>query len=338
MKEVARAAEVSVATVSHVINGTRFVSPELADRVQEAMGSLGYTPDATARSLRVRRTQTIGLVIPDNSNPFFAELAQVIEEEGFEAGYTTILGNSTEQAERERRYVQTLVSKRVDGLIVALSREDDGTLDRILRPAKIPVVVIDRDVTLRGADIVLYDNAGGSSAAARHLLELGHRRIAFIAGPSDVQPAAERLRGFRNALQQAGVEFPREAVAEADFHYDGGREATAALLESSDGVTALVAANDLMAAGALRALADRGIRVPEEMSVVGFDDAPLAEMVSPALTTVRQPLQEMAQTAVSLLLARIAGEDSPVQRHVLPTELIVRESSAPPPRDSGRVA
>ena len=119
MKEVARAAQVSVATVSHVINGTRFVSPALAERVQEAMRGLGYTPDATARSLRVRRTQTIGLVIPDNSNPFFAQLAQVIEEEGFEAGYTTILGNSTEQAERERRYVETLVSKRVDGLIAA---------------------------------------------------------------------------------------------------------------------------------------------------------------------------------------------------------------------------
>jgi LacI family transcriptional regulator len=337
MKEVARAADVSVATVSHVINGTRFVSPALADRVQAAMGTLGYTPDATARSLRVRRTQTIGLVIPDNSNPFFAQLAQVIEEEGFEAGYTTILGNSTEQADRERRYVQTLVSKRVDGLIVALSREDDGTLDRILRPAKIPVVVIDRDVTLRGADIVLYDNAGGSSAAARHLLELGHRRIAFIAGPSDVQPAAERVRGFRHALHAAGVELAREAVAEADFHYDGGREATAALLKSSDGITAIVAANDLMAAGALRALADRGIRVPQEMSVVGFDDAPLAEMVSPALTTVRQPLQEMAQMAVSLLLARIAGQDSQVQRHVLPTELVVRESTGPP-REAGREA
>jgi LacI family transcriptional regulator len=338
MKEVARAAEVSVATVSHVINGTRFVSPALADRVQAAMGTLGYTPDATARSLRVRRTQTIGLVIPDNSNPFFAQLAQVIEEEGFEAGYTTILGNSTEQADRERRYVQTLVSKRVDGLILALSREDDGTLESILGPAEIPVVVIDRDVSLSGADIVLYDNAGGSSAAARHLLDLGHTRIAFIAGPSDVQPAAERLRGFGHALREAGLEVASEAVAEADFHYDGGREATAALLGWSRGITAIVAANDLMAAGALRELAESGIRVPEEISVVGFDDAPLAEMVSPALTTVRQPLQEMAQKAVSLLLARIAGEDGEVQRHVLPTELVVRESTAPPPREAGNAA
>jgi LacI family transcriptional regulator len=336
MKEVARAAEVSVATVSHVINGTRFVSPGLAARVHKAMGTLGYTPDATARSLRVRRTQTIGLVIPDNSNPFFAELAQVIEEEGFEAGYTTILGNSTEQADRERRYVQTLVSKRVDGLIAALSREDDGTLERILRPTKIPVVVIDRDVNLPGADVVLYDNAGGSYAGARHLLELGHTRLAFIAGPGDVQPVAERLRGFRQALHEAGLDVASDAVAEGDFHYHGGRAATARLLESPDGVTAIVAANDLMAAGALRELADRGIRVPEQMSVVGFDDAPLAEMVSPALTTIRQPLQEMAQTAVSLLLSRIAGENGQAQRHVLRTELVVRDSTAPPSSEPGR--
>lgn len=330
MKEVARAAQVSVATVSHVINGTRFVSPALAERVQEAMRGLGYTPDATARSLRVRRTQTIGLVIPDNSNPFFAQLAQVIEEEGFEAGYTTILGNSTEQAERERRYVETLVSKRVDGLIAALSRDDDGSLAAILGPSRIPLVVIDRDVRMPGADVVVYDNAGGARAATRHLLELGHVHIGCIAGPADVRPAAERVEGFRGALREAGLALQEEHVVEGDFHYDGGRSAAARLLDESDGLTAIVAGNDLMAAGAMRLLAERGLRVPEDVSVVGFDDAPLAEMVSPALTTVRQPLQAMAQTAVSLLLERIAGTDGGVQRRVLPTELVVRGSTAPP--------
>src|SRR3954470_52197 len=200
MKEVARAAEVSVATVSHVINGTRFVSPELAGRVHKAMGALGYTPDATARSLRVRRTQTIGLVIPDNSNPFFAELSRVIEDEGFAAGYTTIFGNSNEQADRERRYVEALVSKRVDGLILAPSQAGDGELRRLLENAAIPVVVIDRDVDLPGADVVLYDNAGGSYGATKHLLELGHRRLGCVAGPATIGPAAERVHGFKRAL------------------------------------------------------------------------------------------------------------------------------------------
>jgi LacI family transcriptional regulator len=332
MKEVARAADVSVATVSHVINRTRFVSSELAERVRDAMNELGYTPDATARSLRVRRTQTIGLVVPDNSNPFFAELGQAIEEAGFDAGYTTILGNSAEQPDRERRYVQALVAKRVDGLIVAPSRDDGGTLEAILGPAKIPVVVIDRDVHLPGADAVLYDNEGGSVAATRHLLALGHTKIAFVAGPPAVQPAAERLRGFRRALVEAGLDDGR--VVEADFHYPGGRDAAARLLATGAAPTAIFAANDLMAAGVLRELAARGIQVPDDISVVGFDDAPLAEMVSPTVTTVRQPLQQMAETALALLLARIGGDGRRSSRHVLPTELIVRESSGPVARSS----
>src|SRR5215218_8164029 len=204
MTDVARLADVSVATVSHVINGTRFVSPERADRVRSAMDELGYTPDATARSLRVGRTETIGLIIPDNSNPFFAELAHRIEESGFNAGYTTILANSNERPDRERKYVSTLISKRVDGLIIAPSRGDDGTLTPILRSAAIPVVVIDRE--LPDADVVLYDNVGGSYAATSHLIELGHRHIACVTGPADVVPAAQRVIGFRRALFDAGLD------------------------------------------------------------------------------------------------------------------------------------
>jgi LacI family transcriptional regulator len=336
MKQVARAADVSVATVSHVINKTRFVSPALSERVHDAMQSLGYTPDATARSLRVRRTQTIGLVIPDNSNPFFAELARVIEDEGFAAGYTTIFGNSNEQADREREYLQTLVSKRVDGLIVAPARDDDGTLEELLRSSQTPVVVVDRDGALRRADVVLYDNAGGSHEATRHLLELGHTEIGCIAGPSTIRPAADRVRGFRRALAEAGIDPAPGAIVEADFHYAAGREAAARLLDALPDLTAIFAANDLMAAGAIRELAARGLSVPEDVSVVGFDDAPLAEMLSPAMTTVRQPLHEMARTAVSLLLARIGGDGGTFARHVLPTELVVRDSTARAPQPRAR--
>jgi LacI family transcriptional regulator len=326
MKEVARAAEVSVATVSHVINRTRFVSPALAERVQTAMRDLGYTPDGTARSLRIRRTETIGLLVPDNRNPFFAELGQAIEEAGFAAGYTTIFGNSAERPDRERQYVETLVAKRVDGLIIAPSRDGAGVLDTLLRPSKIPVVVIDRDPELLGADVVLYDNEGGSAAATRHLLDLGHTRIAFVAGPAHLAPAAGRLEGFRRALAEAGLE--PAAIVEGDFHYEGGYAAARRLLADA-APTAIFAANDLMAAGAMRALGERGMHVPDEVSVVGFDDAPLAEMVSPAVTTVRQPLHDMAHVAVTLLLERIAGIGGGPQRHVLPTELVVRSSTAP---------
>ena len=338
MNDVARVANVSIATVSHVINGTRFVSAERVERVQAAMQQLGYTPDATARSLRVGRTDTIGLVIPDNSNPFFAALARWIEEAGFEAGYTTILANSNERPDREHRYVSTLVSKRVDGLILSPSRGDHGTLARLLANAGTPVVVVDREAELPNADFVMYDNEGGSHEAARYLIELGHTTIGCIAGPADATSATERVTGFRRALAEADLPLPDHAVVEADFHFSGGREATARLLGTGERFTALFAANDLMAAGALRELAERGIAVPRDMSVIGFDDAPLAEMISPALTTMRQPLQEMAHAAVSLLLSRVTNADgADPTRTILPTSLVIRESTAPPRRRRSRI-
>jgi DNA-binding LacI/PurR family transcriptional regulator len=331
MNDVARVAQVSIATVSHVINGTRFVSPERVERVQSAMRELDYTPDATARSLRVGRTNTIGLVIPDNSNPFFAELARRIEEAGFDAGYTTILGNSGERPDREHQYVSTLVSKRIDGLIIAPFRAVDRALTRLLLKAPIPTVVIDREDVLPTADVVLHDDAGGGRQAAQHLLELGHREIACVADPPHDAPSPGRLEGFLQALAAAGVDVPDDAIVQGDYHFESGREATRRLLATGRRFTALFAANDLMAAGAIREALAHGLRVPEDLSVVGFDDAPLAEMISPALTTVRQPLQQMGDTAVSLLLARMdAGEAEPRSRQVLPTSLVVRDSTAAP--------
>jgi LacI family transcriptional regulator len=331
MNDVARAAEVSIATVSHVINGTRFVSPERVERVHAAMRELDYTPDATARSLRVGRTQTIGVVIPDNTNPFFAELARWIEEAGFAAGYTTIMGNSCELPERELQYVTTLLSKRVDGLILAPWGSPDRALQRVLRRAPIPIVVIDRDDVPGSADVVLYDDVGGGRQAAEHLLELGHREIATIAGPADPGHSPGRVQGFLGALEDAGIAPRADAIVASDYHFAGGRRATAELVGRGVPFTALFAGNDLMAAGAIRELAARGLSVPGDVALIGFDDAPLAEMTSPALTTVRQPVQAMGDRAVELLLARVETPDgAEVGRHVLPTELVVRESTAPP--------
>src|SRR3954471_440417 len=330
MNDVARVAQVSIATVSHVINGTRFLSPERIERVHAAMEALDYTPDATARSLRMGRTDTIGLVIPDNTNPFFAELARWIEEAGFDAGYTTILANSNERPYRERRYITTLLSKRVDGLIIAPSGGEDQTLIGLLRRVRTPIVIVDHDGMLPIGDVVLYDDTGGSAAVARHLLELGHTRIACVAGPAERAPH-ERLESFRRTPAEAGVTLDEHAVVAADFHFRGGREATAKLLATGRPFTALFAANDLMAAGAIRELHAHGLSVPDDVSVVGFDDAPLAQMISPALTTIRQPMQAMAETAVSLLPARVAeGGGGNHPRRVLPTSLVVRDSTAPP--------
>jgi DNA-binding LacI/PurR family transcriptional regulator len=193
-----------------------------------------------------------------------------------------------------------------------------------------PVVVVDRDASLPNADVVLYDNAGGSYEAARHLIELGHTCIGCVGGPADATSGAERVKGFRKAIRDAGLSLPDHAVVESDFHFSGGREATARLLATGEPFTALFAANDLMAAGVVRELSERGIRVPDDVSVIGFDDAPLAEMISPALTTMRQPLQDMAHAAVSLLLSRITGNTNGAAptRQVLPVSLVVRESTA----------
>jgi LacI family transcriptional regulator len=328
VKDVARRAAVSVATVSHVLNGSRYVSSELTGRVHDAASALGYTPNGTARSLRLRRTQTIGLVVPEVT-PFFVELARVIEDHGFASGYITVLGNADAHPERERRYVETLIAKQVDGLILASTLHDAGELERLFAAVRTPVVVVDRDLELPGVDVVLADNEQGGYLATRHLLSLGHTRIGCITGSSELVPSAQRAAGYRRALAEAGIESDHALTKRGDFNYGGGRRATAELVDS--GATAVFASNDLMALGALGALASRGLRAPEDVSVCGFDDVFPAAIVSPSLTTVRQPLRDLGRAAVDILLARIAGE-APAEpaRRLFPTELVVRESTAPP--------
>ncbi|MBD0329573.1 MAG: LacI family DNA-binding transcriptional regulator [Thermoleophilia bacterium] len=330
VKDVARRADVSVATVSHVLNGSRYVSPLLTKRVRDAAGALGYTPNGIARSLRLRRTQTIGLIVPDVS-PFFVELARVIEDHGFAAGYTTVLGNADGHPDRERRYLETLLAKNVDGLILASTLHDAGELAALLDAVRTPVVVVDRELKLPGVDLVLADNEDGGHAATRHLLELGHTEIGCITGAHDLPPSAGRAAGYRRALAEAGIEADGRWVARGDFEYAGGRRATAELLDGGEGLTAIFASNDLMALGALGELAARGLRVPDDVSVCGFDDVFPAALVSPSLTTVHQPLHEIGRAAVDILLARIAGEmpEGPARR-LFPTELVVRESTAAP--------
>ena len=314
--------------MSHVLNGTRYVSPALSERVRAAMTDLGYRPNGTARSLRLQRTQTIGLVVPD-INPFFAELARIIEDEGFAAGYTTVLGNADGSPERERRYVETLLSKQVDGLILGSTRDDAETLQSLVDRSGTPLVLVDRDLPAAGADIVLADHVGGGYAITRHLLELGHRRIVCITGPEGLTSSGGRAEGYRQALAEWGVEARPEWCERGGFSYTGGRDAMARLLERDPSLTAVFATNDLMAVGAVRELGRHGLTVPDDVSVGGFDDSLPAALVTPTLTTVRQPLQEMGRTAVEQLRRRMDGERSESERVVLPTELVTRQSTGP---------
>lgn len=334
MRDVAVRSGVSISTVSRVITGAVPVDPATADRVREVIAELGYRPNLLARSLRRQETRTIGLVVPDNSNPFFAEVARAIEDAGFADGYNVVLCNSDLSAVKQASYIDALLAKRVDGLILASSGlipADDGhdAVERILA-AGVPCVVVDRDLGEMPVDQVQVNNIHGGYLAGQHLLALGHRRIACLVGPSDVTPSAGRFEGFRRALAEAGVAIEPSLLARGDGRPDGGVAAVRQFLEQGMPATAIFAFNDQMATGAVGALQRAGFHVPRDVSVIGFDDVPLASAIYPALTTVAQPTAEMGALGVQLLLERIARRDAPYQRVLLPTWLVVRESTASP--------
>ena len=328
IRDVADLAGVSISTVSRVVNQSAPVDPATTARVHEAIASLGYRPNLLARSFRRRVTQTIGLVVPDNSNPFFAELARVIEDEGFAAGYSVILCNSDLSELKQATYVDALIAKRVDGLIIVSSglvpSEGGPDVIRLILDSGVPCVAVDRDLGEMPIDQVLVDNEQGGMLAARHLLELGHRRLAYVGGPSDLTPSAGRIAGFKREVERHGVD-PVVTIASNGRH-DGGIQAAGQLLEEHPVVTAAFVFNDLSAIGLIGALHRAGRRTPDDLSVVGFDNIPQAATGIPALTTIAQPIAEMGRTSVRLLLARIAQPDAPYQRITLPTELIERES------------
>lgn len=325
IRDVADRAGVSVTTVSHVVNSTRFVEPDTERRVRAAIETLGYRPNLLARSLRRRQTNLLGVLVPDNSNPFFADVARAIEDAGFAEGYSVILCNSDLSEAKQAAYVDVLLSRQVDGLILISSGDSPEPLERIL-DARVPVVVVDRELGDLPVDRVLVDNEQGGYLAGRYLAGLGHARIGCTLGPSDVRPSAGRVAGFARALAESGVALPDRAMVRGDGRYEGGARAMEELLARDLGLTAVFAFNDLMAMGALAALRRAGCRVPEDVSLVGFDGIGQAAMLTPAITTVAQPVAEMGRTSVRLLLERLRQQEREPTRVLLPTSLVERES------------
>lgn len=328
MRDVAHHAGVSIATVSHVINGTRPVSDELRERVRQSMDALNYQRNTLARALRSRRSDMIGVIVPDTSNPFFAEVAQGIENVGLEHEYSLLLCNSDNDLGRLLLHTKNLSSKRVDGLIFATSGDDFEAVREELRN-DIPIVVVDLNTLGFPTDAVLFDNHRGGWLATRHLLDLGHRRIACITGPSRQSIRRDRELGYRQALAEASAPVDETLVREGDFRPDSAYRHALDLLRLPDPPTAIFAANDLMAMGVLRATRELGVVVPDQLSVVGFDDIALAAFTTPALTTISIPKVEMGQAAARMLLQRVEKPDKPIEQLVLEIELIVRESTAP---------
>jgi DNA-binding LacI/PurR family transcriptional regulator len=315
-----------VATVSRVVNSSAHrVAPATNRRVLAAIHELGYHPNVIAQSLKSRASRTVALIVPDISNPFFPAIARGIEDTARQRGYAVLLCNTYEDLDREQTYLQLLRKRWVDGMIFATVGSNTAHL-RALREDGLPVVLVARDVDGLAIDAVLVDNERGAYEATTHLLRLGHRAIAHIAGPGALRVARDRRRGYARALREAGAPEDETLIASGDFTADGGRAAAVALLAGGSRFSAVVAANDLMAIGAMEALRAAGRRVPADVAVVGFDDITFASLVSPALTTVAQPKYRMGQLAMERLLELMAGASPAGQRTVLEPRLIVRES------------
>ena len=328
IKDVAARSGVSITTVSHVVNGTRFVSEIVRQRVEEAVRELGYVPSAVARSLKNNNTRTFGMVIPNNSNPYFAEIIRGVEERCYGAGYNLILCNSNDDVERQALYLRVLAQKRVDGLVFVASGSD-AVVRATLGDITTPMVLLDREVAgVGGGDLVEVNHAIGGEMACRHLLELGHPRGACISGPPGLSPSSKRRAGWKNALESARVERTESDLARGDFTARGGYQAMQTLLKHRPRPSAVFVCNDLMAFGALAAIREAGISVPEQISIVGFDDIELAAFSAPPLTTVAQPKLQIGTLAAELLLERVDTGRREARRVILEPQLKVRGSTA----------
>jgi LacI family transcriptional regulator len=326
VQDVARHAGVSVATVSYVLNGTRFVSAGLRERVLAAVRELHYEPNAAARTLRSNRSHTLGLILPDLRNPFFTETVRGVEDMAEARGYTVLLANSDEDPRREATHLRVLRAKHVDGLILAPAGGPYQELQQLVDTG-FPLVLLDRDLARLGAPVVMLDNEAAARAAVDHLIRLGHQRIGMISGRPPISSTVDRQRGYRRALDAAGLSFDQQLVAMGGSTIEGGVAAAGTLLELPSPPTAIFAANNLMTIGAVMAIERHGLSIPGDIALVGFDDFPWADVFRPRLTTVAQPLYELGRAAAELVLKQLSGADRRPRRVLFPGTLVVRDSS-----------
>lgn len=329
MKDVAARAGVSTATVSHVINNTRFVSPELKDRVLAAMRELDYRPDGLARSLRQGKTRTLGIIVSDILNPFYTAVVRGVEDAVVREGYNLILCNSDDALEKEKQYVNLLLEKRVDGIILTPTAGEDRTHFLRAISERLPLVFLDRRIAGLKVDTVLVDHYKGALAAVSFLAERGYQRIATIAGVSGIASGDERMRGYYDTLRAAGMGIDDRLVVRSDFKRDDAYIKTMEFLARVEPPLALFVQNNQMMVGVLRAIAEKGWRLKDDVGVVCFDDTEWAPFVHPPLTAVAQPTYELGREAAGLLLRRLkrGAPGGRARTIVLEPELKVRGSA-----------
>ncbi len=327
--EVAKVARVSVATVSNVIRESKKVSPELQERVRAAIRELDYYPNEIARSLKVKQTRMLGMVLPDITNPFFPDVIRGAEDNAFERGYFLMTANTDEKIARERRVISALRSYRADGILLASAPGSDASHILSTIQAGVSVVCLDRSVTSVKTDAVLLDNVRGSKECVRHLIQGGHRRIAVITGSLQLQTGRERLRGYEEALHETGIDVRQELIFEGDFRQESGyRLGKELLLRRRMKPTAVLVCNGVMTVGVLQALEEMNLECPDDLALATFDDLALDRSFHPHLTAVVQPGYEIGARAATMLMDRIEGKRAgePVVVRIAPT-LIVREST-----------
>ncbi|WP_134685084.1 LacI family DNA-binding transcriptional regulator [Brevibacillus migulae] len=330
--DVAREAGVSITTVSKIINGKGRISIETQKKVLHIMEQLNYQPSLVATALTGKGTRTIGLLIPDLANPFFAELARSVEDRGHEHGFSVIICSSDNNEEKMKRYIAMLQQKCVDGMIIATGIGEQ-VVEQQLLPSNMPIALIARDMPGISAQTVLVDDFAGGYLAATHLIELGHTRIGILTEPLHLVSSLERLRGYRQALADHQLSFSADFHKQSDSRIEKGKEKASEWFQRPGSPTAIFASNDLLAIGVMQAARDAGLRVPEDVSVVGFDNTILAEISDPPLTTIAQPIEHMGHQVIDYLVQVIVEDEKEKQRVVIQPELVVRKSTAAP---SGR--
>ena len=329
IRDVANKAEVSIATVSRVVNGNRPVHADIRERVLKAVEELDYRPNLLARGLRQHTTSMIGMIIPDNSNPFYAEVARAIEDAGFAAGYSVILCNSDLSEEKQQAYLDVLISHNVDGVILIDNQNViPKGLERI-QAANIPTIHLNTNTIIPSLDQIMIDDYQGGCLAGQYLLRLRHRHIGYINLAKLAAPPLleiSRMVGFRDALTEGGIPLTEEHITSGNGRFEDGFKAMQELLQRLPDLTAVFVFNDLMALGAINAVRAQGRKVPDDISVIGFDNIFYASAFEPALTTIAQPITAIGREAITQLLARIQLPDKPPAHIMLPVELIERAS------------
>lgn len=324
--DVARKAGVSSATVSRVLAGNESVNLQLRTRVLDAVRELNYRPNRVAQSLRIQKSSTIGLIIPDIQNALFLSLVRAVEDLAYTHQFTVILCNTDDNPKKQKSYLDIMQSQQAAGIIVVPTSPKDAKVLSPIQAAGTPIVLVDREVAGFEADTVIVDNVRGTHLAITHLMGLGKERIAILAGPQTLTPGRERLQGYYAAFSDMGVDPSSELVKIGTFKRDSGYELTHQLMNSPHPPDAIFASNNLMTLGCLRALHELHIRIPDQVALVGFDDMPWAEDLNPPLTAITQPSYELGQQALELLLSRIKNPNASYRKVILQPHLIIRES------------